>query len=93
MANALPNGTKRCSVYNKMIVTASDFDASELLRAKAATIKQANSSDAEHTASLFAPRFDPNEFSLHNAALDNVRADDLPEQEKINDIVMGGLIF
>jgi hypothetical protein len=42
---------------------------------------------------LFAPRFDPNEFSLHNAALDNVRADDLPEQEKINDIVMGGLIF
>jgi hypothetical protein len=93
MANALPNGTKRCSVYNKMIVRASDFDANELRRAKAATIKQANSSDAEHTASLFAPRFDPNEFNLHNAALDNVRADDLPEQEKVNEIVMGGLIF
>lgn len=93
MANALPNGTKRCSVYNKMIVSASDFDANELRRAKAATIKQANSSDAETTASLFAPRFDPNEFNLHNAALDNVRADDLPEQEKVNEIVMGGLIF
>ena len=93
MANALPNGTKRCSVYNKMIVNASDFDANELRRAKAATIKQANSSDAETTASLFAPRFDPNEFNLHNAALDNVRADDLPEQDKINEIVMGGLIF
>jgi hypothetical protein len=93
MANALPDGSSRCSVYNKMLVRASDFDAAELRRAKAATIKQANSSDAEHTASLFAPRFDPNEFNLHNAALDNVRADDLPEQEKINDIVMGGLIF
>ena len=93
MANALPNGTKRCSVYNKMIVNASDFDANELRRAKAATIKQANSSDAETTASLFAPRFDPNEFNLHNAALDNVRADDLPEQEKVNEIVMGGLVF
>lgn len=93
MANALPDGSTRCSVYNKMLVRASDFDAADLRKAKAATIKQANSSDAEHTASLFAPRFDPNEFSLHNAALDNVRADDLPEQEKINDIVMGGLIF
>jgi len=93
MANALPDGSTRCSVYNKMIVRASDFDANELRRAKAATIKQANSNDAEHTASLFAPRFDPNEFSLHNAALDNVRADDLPEQEKVNEIVMGGLIF
>jgi hypothetical protein len=93
MANALPDGSTRCSVYNKMLVRASDFDAAELRKAKAATIKHANSSDAEHTASLFAPRFDPNEFSLHNAALDNVRADDLPEQEKINDIVMGGLIF
>ena len=93
MANALPDGSMRCSVYNKMIVNASDFDANELRRAKAATIKQANSSDAETTASLFAPRFDPNEFSLHNAALDNVRADDLPEQAKVNEIVMGGLIF
>jgi hypothetical protein len=93
MANALPDGSTRCSVYNKMLVRASDFDVAELRKAKAATIKHANSSDAEHTASLFAPRFDPNEFSLHNAALDNVRADDLPEQEKINDIVMGGLIF
>jgi hypothetical protein len=93
MANALPDGSTRCSVYNKMLVRASDFDAADLRKAKAATIKQANNSDAEHTASLFAPRFDPNEFSLHNAALDNVRADDLPEQEKINDIVMGGLIF
>jgi hypothetical protein len=93
MANTLPDGSTRCSVYNKMLVRASEFNAADLRKAKAAAIKQANSHDAEHTASLFAPRFDPNEFNLHNAALDNVRADDLPEQEKINDIVMGGLIF
>lgn len=93
LANALPDGTKRCSVYNKMLVQASEFDPAELRKAKAAAIKQANSHDAEHTASLFAPKFNPDEFGLHNAALDEIRPDDLPEDDKVNDIVMGGLIF
>ena len=93
MANALPDGMKRCSVYNKLLVRASDFDAADLRKAKAAAIKMANSHDAEHTASLFAPKYNQAEFGLHNAALDNIRPDDLPEDNKIKDIVMGGLFF
>jgi hypothetical protein len=93
LANNLPDGTRRCSTYNKMLVHASDFDAADLRRAKVAAIKMANSHDAEHTASLFAPKYDQAEFGLHNAALDNIQPDDLPENEKVKDIVFGGLIF
>jgi len=34
MANALPDGSTRCSVYNKMLVRASDFDAADLRKAR-----------------------------------------------------------
>lgn len=93
MANALPNGMKRCSVYNKVLVRAADLNGPEIRKAKAEAIRLANANDAEHTASLFAPRFNPQEFGLHNPILDNIRPEDLPENDKVNDIVMGGLIF
>jgi hypothetical protein len=93
MANALPNGMKRCSVYNKVLVRAADLNGPEVRKAKAEAIRLANANDAEHTASLFAPKFNPQEFGLHNPILDNIRPEDLPENDKVNDIVMGGLIF
>ena len=93
MASIMPNGTPNCSVYNKMLVQASDFNAGDLRKAKAAAIKMANAHDGEITASLFTTRHDPAEFGLHNPMLDNIRPDDLPENHKVADIVLGGLIF
>ena len=93
MASVLPNGAANCSVYNKVLVRASDFSADQLRKAKAAVIKSANAHDAEITASMFAPRHDPAEFGLHNTMFDSIRPDDLPEDHKIADIVLGGLIF
>ena len=86
-ARALEDGTMKCGVYNKALLD--DLTGDEIDRIKAANIKGANMTDAETTASYFAPTYDPSEFSLHNANLEGIDTN-LPETEKMSEILFGG---
>ena len=67
-----------------------DVSGPELLQIKQANIKSTEMNDAEVTASLFAPTFDPSEFGLVNASLEDVAFDSLPETEKLAKIMFDG---
>ena len=54
-------------------------------------IRMANSSDAEQTASLFAPSYDENEFTLHNAALEGFELEDDILNSDLQGIFFGGI--
>lgn len=58
----LKNADGICTVYNKLLVE--EPPVQDRKAYQRAAIKAANASDAEVTASLFAPAFDANEFSL-----------------------------
>jgi hypothetical protein len=85
-ARALEDGTMRCGVYNKSLLD--DSTGPEIDRIKAANIRGADMNDAEVTASMFAPTYDPSEFSLHNANLEGIETP-LPETEKMSEILFG----
>ena len=79
--------TTKCGVYNKGLLA--DSSGPELERLKRANIKVANMGDAEQTASMFVPTFDPAEYSLHNANLDDVNLIEAAEHAPL-DISFGG---
>ena len=85
-ARALEDGTMKCGVYNKTLLD--DITGSDIDQIRAANIKAADMNDAERTASYFAPTYDPGEFSLHNATLDDIHTN-LPETEKVSEILFG----
>lgn len=91
-ARSLEDGTVKCGIYAKVLASAEDF-GTDLDRIKTANIKTVNSSDAEVTASLFAKKFDQNEFSLHNATMTGFDLAPLPEHEKMGEIALGGLLW
>jgi len=86
----LPDGTSKCSVYNKALL--GDTTGPELQRIKNANIRVANMNDGEQTQSFFAPAYDPNEFGLRNSNLEDV-SPDLPEHEKVAEVIFGGWDF
>jgi hypothetical protein len=91
-ARTLEDGTAKCGVYGKVLASAEDF-GTDLDRIKTANIKTVNSTDAEVTASMFASKFDPTEFSLHNAAMTGFDLAPLPEHEKMGEIALGGMLW
>ena len=84
------DGTKRCALYNKVLVARDDFGAT-LDTMKQANIRAANMDDQAATASLFAPSYDEGEFNLHNASLDGFSLTAFPENDKVNEVAFGGL--
>lgn len=88
LARVREDGTRKCGAYNKSLLD--DTTGNGIDRIKAANIKSADMSDAEVTASYFAPTYDPGEFNLVNANLEDVALSDLPETEKLSNIMFGG---
>jgi hypothetical protein len=91
-AHALADGTQKCALYNKVLVSREDF-GSRLDSMKQANIQTANMDDQALTASLFAPTYNESEFSLHNAALDGFSLTAFPEDGKVAEIAFGGLVL
>jgi hypothetical protein len=90
MVRDLQDGTRKCAVYNKALLD--DTTGPDIERVKKANIRVANMNDAEQTAAFFsAPEnaFDPSEYGLRNANLEDV-SPDLPENEKVAEITFGG---
>lgn len=86
------DGTVRCALYNKVLVTREDFGAT-FDTMKQANIRSANMDDQEATASLFAPTYNEGEFNLHNASLDGFSLTAFPENDKVRDVAFGGLVI
>lgn len=84
----LEDGTRKCGVYNKALLD--DTTGDDLAALRAANVKQADMSDAEVTASYFASTYDPSEFGLHNANLEDIEATPLADVETLSDILFGG---
>jgi hypothetical protein len=78
-----------CQKYNKLLVAWDDGDAEAREFIKQANIKASGASDAEMTASLFAPGYNPNEFHL-GSATDQIDMEEAPEYEDVGDIFFGG---
>ena len=88
LARSLEDGTRKCGAYNKVLLT--DTTGTEIQQIKAKNINLTGMSDAEATASYFAPRYDPAEFGLHNANLDHIEQTPLSETEKLSEILFDG---
>ena len=88
LVRELEDGTRKCGVYNKALLE--DIGGDDIAAIKASNVKQADMSDAEATASYFAPKYDPSEFGLHNANLENIEAAPLGEVEQLSEVVFGG---
>ncbi len=87
LVRVLEDGTRKCGAYSKTLLD--DITGDEIDRIKAANIRGADMNDAEVTASMFAPTYDPSEFNLHNANLEGISETPLPEAEKMS-ILFGG---
>jgi len=87
LARTLENGTRKCGVYNKLLMD--DIHDPELKPLHEGNLKVADMHDAEHTASLFAPKFNPMEFGLQNANLEGVEMDEPHDYAEL-DISFGG---
>jgi ketosteroid isomerase-like protein len=88
LARCMPDGTIKCGAYNKILVGAKDLSGDETAKIKKANIKSSNMTDAEATASLFAPAYDPSEFGLSNNNLEDVNFSSV-ENEKMAEVVFG----
>lgn len=88
LVRELEDGTRKCGVYNKALLE--DTSGDDIAAIRAANIKQADMTDAEATASYFAAQFDPTEFGLHNANLEDISPDPLADVETLSDIMFGG---
>jgi len=83
------DGAIVCQKYNK-VMTAS-VPVEDPASYQREMIRMANSSDAEQTASLFAPSYDENEFTLHNAALEGFELEDDILNSDLQGIFFGGI--
>ena len=77
MVRVLEDGTRKCGVYNKALLSLEGTDLSEI---KEANIRASNMTDAELTSSLFSPAYDPSEFGLHNDNLEGVSFEETSEK-------------
>ena len=87
-ATRTANGTPVCQKYNKEIISELPEGSAEYQQE---SIRMADASDAEQTASLFASCYDPSEFNLANSELDNFAFDEMANTETISDVVFGGM--
>ena len=79
-----------CQKYNKCAVDASSEIVEDKASYQSETIRIANSTDAERTASLFVNNYDHSEFNLttnNNLSF----SDEAPSLEKIGEVLFGGI--
>jgi len=88
MARGMADGTMKCGAYNKILVSSKDLAGDDTAKIKRANIKSSNMTDAEATASLFAPSYDPSEFGLSNTNLEDVNFSSV-ENQKMAEVVFG----
>lgn len=89
-ANRNANGDLVCQKYNKPLVD--ELPVENLSDYQKEMIRMANASDAEQTASLFAPTYDENEFSLgKESALNNFEYEDDTFEGNLDGVFFGGL--
>ena len=82
-----------CQKYNKPLIASPGDVVEDPTAYKKAAIRQADATDAETTASLFAGGYDPSEFGLHNAGMDDIGFAEAPEHEELGGFVFGGLLL
>lgn len=91
LRNKRADGTPVCSTYNKPLVTAAELPVDDIKAYQQQNIQASDASDAELTASYFAPAYDQSDFNLHNAAGDGIDFSDAPPNEELGHIVFGGM--
>ena len=88
LVRTMADGTRKCGTYNKALME--DTQGDDIEKIKRVNIASSDMSDAEVTASLFAPSYDPSEFNLHNANLEGIEQAPLPEIGKMSEIAFDG---
>ena len=88
LARCMPDGTTKCGAYNKILIGTKDLSGEDMAKIKKANIESSNMTDAETTASLFAPAYDPSEFGLSNNNLEDVNFSSI-ENEKMGEVMFG----
>ena len=89
-ANRNANGDLVCQKYNKPLVDELPVEGIEDYQQE--MIRMANASDAEQTASLFAPTYEESEFSLgKESALNNFDLEDNTYEGDLSGVFFGGL--
>lgn len=84
-ARALPDGTTKCSNYNKILI---DEPPVENVKAyQKENIRLANASDSERTAALF----DPGEYNLSSPLEDDLSLAESASVEQIGEVLFGGM--
>ena len=91
LAQTKADGSRVCGKYAKQLVLPSEFPEG-MSTMRQANIKAASMTDFETTASLFGG-YSPSEFSLQNAALDDIEMDAAPEPEELSEVLFGGMEF
>jgi hypothetical protein len=91
LRNKRADGTPVCSTYNKPLVTAAELPVDDIKAYQQQNIHASDASDAELTASYFAPSYDQSEFSLHNAAGDGIDFSEAPPNDELGHIIFGGM--
>jgi hypothetical protein len=82
-----------CQKYNKPLIAAPEDVVEDPALYQREALRQADASDAETTAALFAGGYDPSEFGLHNAGMDDIGFAESPEAEELGGFVFGGLLI
>jgi len=83
------NSRGTCTKYGKQLMD--ELPAEDKAAYQREMIRQAEASDAELTANLFAPTHDPQEFSL-TLASDNLSInEEAPDYEDLGDVFFGGI--
>lgn len=88
-ANRNANGDLVCQKYNKPLIE--NLPVENIEEYQQEMIRMANASDAEQTASLFAPTYNASEYSLGNNALNNFDYEDETFEGNLDGVFFGGL--
>ncbi len=88
IARKLEDGSRKCGEYNKILLKPAKVAGPEMEKVKTANIKACNMDDAESTASLFSPSYDPDEFGLSNDVLEGIELE-APGNEKVIEVTFG----
>jgi hypothetical protein len=93
-SRVMMDGTRRCATYDKQLVEPADVSGPEMETIRRANIRSTEMTDAESTAALFAPQYDPAEFGLRNAELEGTLTFDIQaSNEVVAEIAFGGLVW
>ena len=93
LARVRGDGTRKCGAYNKTLVDPADVTGGDMLKVQQANITAADMTDAEATASLFAPTYDPAEYNLVNANLEVEIEPQLASTEKLAEVMFDGWVI